>query len=87
LETVEVPKARVLVTLKPTILDAQGQVVQNALTSLGFTNLNRVRMGKYIELTLEANGRDLDQEVREMCEKLLANPVMEDFSFEIVDDQ
>ena len=81
------PKARVLVTLKPTILDAQGQVVQNALTSLGFTNLNRVRMGKYIELTLEANGRDLDQEVREMCEKLLANPVMEDFSFEIVDDQ
>ncbi|MGQ9525606.1 MAG: phosphoribosylformylglycinamidine synthase subunit PurS [Armatimonadota bacterium] len=80
------PKAKVLITLKPTILDAQGQVVQNALTALGFTNLSRVRMGKYIELTLEANGRDLDQEVRQMCEKLLANPVMEDFSFEIVDE-
>lgn len=80
------PKAKVLVTLKPTILDAQGQVVQNALTSLGFTNLDRVRIGKYIELTLQADGRSLDQEVREMCEKLLANPVMEDFSFEIVDD-
>lgn len=80
------PKAKVLVTLKPTILDAQGQVVQNALTSLGFTNLDRVRIGKYIELTLQADGRSLDQEVREMCEKLLANPVMEDFSFEIVND-
>jgi len=42
-------------------------------------------MGKYIELTLEADGRDLNQEVREMCEKLLANPVMEDYSFEIVE--
>jgi phosphoribosylformylglycinamidine synthase PurS subunit len=80
-----VPKAKVLVTLKPTILDAQGQVIQNALESLGFTNLKRVRMGKYIELTLEADGRDLNQEVREMCEKLLANPVMEDYSFEIVE--
>jgi phosphoribosylformylglycinamidine synthase len=80
-----VPKAKVLVTLKPTILDAQGQVIQNALESLGFTNLKRVRMGKYIELTLEADGRDLSQEVREMCEKLLANPVMEDYSFEIVE--
>lgn len=79
------PKAKVLVTLKPTILDAQGQVIQNALESLGFTNLKRVRMGKYIELTLEADGRDLSQEVREMCEKLLANPVMEDYSFEIVE--
>ncbi len=79
------PKAKVLVTLKPTILDAQGQVIQNALESLGFTNLKRVRMGKYIELTLEADGRDLNQEVREMCEKLLANPVMEDYSFEIVE--
>jgi phosphoribosylformylglycinamidine synthase PurS subunit len=80
-----VPKAKVLVTLKPTILDAQGQVIQNALESLGFTNLKRVRMGKYIELTLEADGRDLNQEVREMCEELLANPVMEDYSFEIVE--
>lgn len=79
------PKAKVLVTLKPTILDAQGQVIQNALESLGFTNLKRVRMGKYIEITLEADGRDLNQEVREMCEKLLANPVMEDYSFEIVE--
>ncbi|MGC8832496.1 MAG: phosphoribosylformylglycinamidine synthase subunit PurS [Armatimonadota bacterium] len=79
------PKARVLVTLKPTILDAQGQVIQNALESLGFTNLKRVRMGKYIEITLEADGRDLNQEVRDMCEKLLANPVMEDYSFEIVE--
>ena len=79
------PKVHVYVKLKPTVLDAQGQVVRNALRTLGYENLEQVRMGRYIELDLQADGRPLEDEVREMCEKLLANPVMEDFTFEVVD--
>lgn len=79
-------RVKVLVTLKPTILDAQGQVIQNALAALGYDNLERVRMGKYIDIMLRDDGEGVDQQVREMCERLLANPVMEDFSYEIVED-
>jgi phosphoribosylformylglycinamidine synthase len=86
LELLAVIRVKVLVTLKPTILDAQGQVIQNALAALGYDNLERVRMGKYIDIMLRDDGEGVDQQVREMCERLLANPVMEDFSYEIVED-
>jgi phosphoribosylformylglycinamidine synthase subunit PurS len=77
-------KVNVYVTLKPALLDAQGKVVQGALDNLGFANVESVRIGKYIELEVaDANGQ-LEQDVDEMCRKLLANPNTENYRFEIV---
>src|SRR2546423_14758412 len=72
------PKARITIRLKPTVLDAQGAVVRNALHSLGFDSVQDVHMGKYIELDLAPGAGE--PQVREMCQKLLANPVIEQFS-------
>jgi len=77
-----VPQVKVYVTLKPTLLDAQGRVVQNALTALGYENVRQVRIGKYIEMEL-ADGADIDREVKEMCDRLLANPVIENYRYEV----
>jgi len=78
-------KVKVYVTLKPTLLDAQGRVVQNALNSLGYEEVDGVRMGKYIELELKDNGHKVHERVDEMCRKLLANPVIENYRFEVAD--
>jgi phosphoribosylformylglycinamidine synthase len=78
-----VPQVKVYVTLKPSLLDAQGRVVQNALTSLGYKNVEQVRIGKYIEMEVSGNS-DLEQQVREMCDRLLANPVIENFRYEVI---
>lgn len=72
------PKAKITIRLKPTVLDAQGAVVKNALHSLGFESVQDVHMGKYIELEL-APGSD-EAQVQEMCRSLLANPVIEQYS-------
>ena len=58
-------------------------MVQNALTALGYDNVQQVRMGKYIELEVTDNGRPIGEEVAEMCDRLLANPVIEDYRFEL----
>jgi phosphoribosylformylglycinamidine synthase subunit PurS len=71
------PTARITISLKPTVLDAQGQVVKTALHSLGFDSVEGVHMGKYIELEL-APGVD-EAQVRDMCQKLLANPIIEQY--------
>ena len=77
-------KANVYVTLKPSLLDAQGKVVQGALENLGFANVDSVRIGKFIEIEVaDGNGR-LEQDVDEMCRKLLVNPNTETYRFEIV---
>jgi len=75
-------KARIYVTLKPTLLDAQGRVVQQALTNIGFDGVRDVRIGKYIEMDLDDSAAT-EETVREMCAKLLANPVVEDYRFEV----
>ena len=75
-------KAKIRVSLKPTVLDAQGAVVRQALQSLGYENVAGVRMGKYIEVELR-DGGDADRQVREMCERLLTNPIIEDYEFEV----
>ncbi|MHB9038830.1 MAG: phosphoribosylformylglycinamidine synthase subunit PurS [Armatimonadota bacterium] len=77
-------KVNVYVTLKPALLDAQGKVVQGALENLGFDNIQSVRMGKYIEIEVEGGNGTLEQDVEEMCKKLLANPNTENYRFEIV---
>lgn len=77
-------KARVHVTLKNGVLDPQGKAVHHALQGLGFDGVNDVRQGKFIEL--EIDGTDAAKakaEVTEMCEKLLANTVIEDYTIEL----
>jgi phosphoribosylformylglycinamidine synthase len=93
-------KARVYVTLKTEVLDPQGEAVRRALQSLGFDNVQKVRVGKLIEIELaEPSGpsagpapagvhgvhgvTDSAGQLKAMCEKLLANPIVEDFSFEL----
>ena len=77
-------KARVHVTLKPGVLDPQGEAVRHALASLGFAGVGEVRMGKVIELELaETRPGGGAGAVDEMCEKLLANTVIEDYAVEI----
>src|SRR4029079_10734220 len=75
------PQARITIRLKPTVLDAQGAVVRDALHSLGFDSVEGVHMGKYIELDL-APGAD-EAQVDAMCRQLLANPVIEQYTISL----
>ena len=76
--------ARVYVTLKPTVNDPEGLTIRSGLRSLGFARVASVRSGKYMEITLEASDRRAaDAQVAEMCRKLLANPVIEEFRFDL----
>ena len=77
-------RVRIFVSLKPGVLDPQGKAIERSLHSLGYAEVQDVRMGKYLELNLEANSREtVAAQVREMCAKLLANPVIEDYRFDI----
>ena len=79
-------QAKVYVRLKKGILDPQGKTVHHALSNLGFNGVTDVRIGKYMELSLESMPRDeAEKRVTAMCEKLLANTVIEDYRFEIED--
>lgn len=78
-------KIRVFVTLKNGVLDPQGAAVKHSLGTLGFDGVNGVRQGKVIELDLaEANTENALKAAREMCDKLLANVVIEDYSVEVL---
>lgn len=75
---------RIRVTLRPSILDPQGKAVQHAIASLGAGSVSDVRIGKYIEAKIDApSEKEARRTAEEVCKKLLANPVMEDYSFEI----
>ena len=77
-------KARVVITLKAGVLDPQGLAISQSLGSLGFTGVRAVRLGKYIEIELEGNSREeMRTQVDQMCRKLLANPVTEQYRFEV----
>ena len=76
--------SKVYITLKPTVNDPQGLTIKGALHTLGFSNVEEVRAGKYIEIRIAAN--DLEKaraELQDMCKKLLANPVIENFRFDL----
>jgi phosphoribosylformylglycinamidine synthase subunit PurS len=76
--------ARVIVMPKPVVNDPQGLTVKQGLTSLGFRDVNEVRVGKFIEINLDAaTEHEARERVEEMCRQLLANHVIEDFRFEI----
>jgi phosphoribosylformylglycinamidine synthase len=77
-------KARVHVTLKNGVLDPQGKAIMGALSSLGFGGVNDLRQGKYIEIDLEGDDPDSARAtVTDMCEKLLANTIIENYSIDI----
>lgn len=77
-------KAKVHVTLKTGVLDPQGRAIGHALESLGFNGIGDVRQGKYIELDLDETDKEKARaRVGEMCEKLLANTVIENYSIDL----
>ena len=77
-------KARVTITLKKTIMDAQGQTAEKALHNLGYAGVQNLRIGKHIEMELDGAPSDqMKDQVDEMCRRLLANPIIEDFQVEI----
>jgi phosphoribosylformylglycinamidine synthase len=79
-------KATVYVTIKKSVLDPQGVAVQGALHSVGFQEVESLRIGKYMELTLGTDNRaEAEGRLKEMCEKLLANTVIEDYRYELED--
>ena len=76
--------AKIKITLKKSILDPQGKTIEHSLHSLGYKNVKDTRIGKFIELNLDVSGeREAKKITDEVCKKLLANPVMEDYQFEI----
>ena len=77
-------KARVHVTLKNGVLDPQGKAIQHTLGALGFDGVDNVRQGKYIELELaESDAKKAEENLRDMCEKLLANTVIENYQIDL----
>lgn len=77
-------KAKVYVTLKKAVLDPQGKAVCGALESMGYKEVKGLRIGKFIEIELDASSKEnAEKRLKEMCEKLLANTVVEDYEVEI----
>jgi phosphoribosylformylglycinamidine synthase len=81
-------KATVTVELKPSVLDPQGKAIEHSLTSLGFAGVEDVRVGKMFRISLADTGQtreEIESQLRQMCERLLANTVVEKFSFTLDD--
>ena len=79
-------RVKIFVSLKSGVLDPQGKAIERSLHTLGYGEVQDVRMGKYLELTVEGIARTVtESRIREMCDKLLANPLIEDYRFEIED--
>jgi phosphoribosylformylglycinamidine synthase subunit PurS len=77
-------KALVLIRPKAGILDPQGQAVERALPALGYEDVSNVHVGRLVELDVDGNG-DVEAQVREMCERLLANPLIESYEVQVLD--
>ncbi|MBI3019044.1 MAG: phosphoribosylformylglycinamidine synthase subunit PurS [Deltaproteobacteria bacterium] len=78
--------ARIYITLKEGVLDPQGKIVQKSLQSIGFKEVSDVRVGKYIEVTLpdSLSKAEAEKKLEQMCKQLLANTIIENYSFNIV---
>lgn len=77
-------KARITVTLKKGVLDPQGKAIEGGLASLGFEGIESVRQGKVFDVELSGSEKNPEAKLAQMCEKLLANMVIEDYAIEIV---
>lgn len=81
-------KVKVYIKLKPDVLDPQGKVIMNTLYTLGYKDVKDVRASKFFELQINSdNEEDIKKEVEEICDKVLANPNIETYSFEIEPDE
>jgi phosphoribosylformylglycinamidine synthase PurS subunit len=81
-------KARVFVTLKPSVFDPQGNTITDALHQMGYTDVGHVRQGKYFELDVNASSAEqVETTASEVAHKLLANPVIESYRIEVVDEK
>jgi phosphoribosylformylglycinamidine synthase len=77
-------KAKIIITPKKAVLDPQGKTVQNALAHLGFAGVGAVHVGKYLEIELADGDKDnARRQIADACHKILSNPVIEDYQFEI----
>jgi phosphoribosylformylglycinamidine synthase subunit PurS len=77
--------ARIYVTLRPSVLDPAGTAVQSGLKHMGYDNVEQVRIGKYVEVKLQADDEAIaKQQLDHMCDQLLANPVIENYRFELM---
>ena len=77
-------RVKIFVSLKNGVLDPQGKAIERSLHTLGYNEVHDIRVGKYLELEVDAASRDdAEIRIREMCDKLLANTVIEDYRFEI----
>jgi phosphoribosylformylglycinamidine synthase len=78
-------KAKIIVTPKKAVVDPQGKTIQSALEHMGYSGIRAVHVGKYLEIELEGDPSAVRQKIDEACHKLLSNPVIEDYQFEIED--
>jgi len=77
--------SKIKIVLRKSILDPQGKAVEHSLESLGFKNVKDTRIGKYIELKLEASSvEEAKKTTEDVCKKLLVNPIIEDFEYDVV---
>lgn len=80
-------QVKIFVTLKNGVVDPQGITIKGALESLGYEGIANVRLGKYIQMELNCkSGKEAEKDIEEMCQKLLVNPVIEDYRYEIEKD-
>jgi phosphoribosylformylglycinamidine synthase len=76
-------KAKIVITPKKAVLDPQGKAVQNALEQMGYSGIQAVHVGKYLEVELTGDKESARKQIDEACHKLLSNPVIEDYQFQI----
>jgi phosphoribosylformylglycinamidine synthase subunit PurS len=78
--------AKIFVTLRPSVLDPAGVAVQSGLEQLGYDNVDQVRIGKYIELTITTTDqKKARQDLDSICDQMLSNPVIENYRFELIE--
>lgn len=76
--------AQIYVTLRPSVLDPAGTAVQSGLKHMGYENVSQVRIGKYIEVTVQAESQEQAEiQLNQICDQLLANPVIENYRFDV----
>ncbi len=80
------PRVAIDVLLKPEILDPQGRTVERALPGLGYDGVSDVRVGKHMELTVDADGDELAAQIEKMCADFLTNPVIESYTWHVIDE-
>lgn len=77
-------QAKIYVTLRPSVLDPAGTAVRSGVQQMGYENVEQIRIGKYIEVTLTANDEgDAKQQLDQICDRILANPVIETYRFDL----